>query len=84
EQGQGNPILFIHGIPTSSYLWRNVIPGVSSQGRCIALDLIGCGHSGKPNIQYTLADHEKFLTEFISKMGLKDLILVMHAWGGLI
>jgi haloalkane dehalogenase len=50
EEGEGDPILFLHGAPTSNYLWRNVIPHLSGQGRCIAPDLIGMGKSGKPNM----------------------------------
>ncbi len=48
EEGEGDPILFIHGNPTSSYLWRNIIPYLTPHGRCIALDLIGMGKSDKP------------------------------------
>ena len=56
EEGSGDPILFIHGQPTSSYLWRNIIPHLSSQGRCVALDLIGFGKSDKPDIEYRFPD----------------------------
>ena len=52
EQGAGSPVLFLHGQPTSSYLWRNIIPHVSPHGRCIAPDLIGMGRSDKPNLAY--------------------------------
>ncbi len=57
EQGEGNPIVFLHGIPTSSYLWRNVIPALSPYARCIAPDLIGMGKSDKPDIAYRVLDH---------------------------
>jgi len=50
EAGAGDPIVFLHGNPTASYLWRNVIPHLAPLGRCIAPDLIGMGHSGKPDI----------------------------------
>jgi haloalkane dehalogenase len=81
EQGEGAPILFIHGNPSSSYLWRNVIPHVSSQGRAIAVDLVGMGRSGKPDINYTYADHYNYLEKFVKKMGLSDITLVVHDWG---
>lgn len=73
--------LFLHGNPTSSYLWRNVIPYVKPYGRAIAVDLIGMGKSDKPNINYTLEDHAKYLDEFIKKMNLKNIVLVIHDWG---
>lgn len=84
EQGQGDPILFLHGIPTSSYLWRNVIPWVSEQGRCIALDMIGLGKSAKPDIAYGVSDHIQYVEAFIKAMGLKNITLVMHGWGSVI
>ena len=84
ESGQGDPILFIHGMPTYSYLWRNVIPGLKDSGRCIALDLIGMGLSGKPDIDYRVFDHIKYVTEFIEVMDLKNITLVMHGWGSVI
>jgi len=56
EEGAGDPILFLHGQPTSSYLWRNIIPHLSSLGRCIAPDLIGFGKSDKPDIEYRFFD----------------------------
>ena len=60
EQGKGHPILFLHGNPTSSYLWRNIIPYAARQGRAIALDLIGMGKSDKPDIPYRFVDHAPF------------------------
>lgn len=84
EQGKGRPILFLHGIPASSYVWRNVIPHLSSLGRCIAPDLIGMGKSDKPNIEYTVFDHIKYIDKLIETLNLKDLILIMHGWGSLI
>ena len=59
EKGAGDPILFLHGNPTSSYLWRNIIPHLTSVGRCIAMDLIGMGKSDKPDIEYRFFDHVK-------------------------
>jgi haloalkane dehalogenase len=82
EQGQGDPILFVHGNPTSSYLWRNVIPLLTGSGRCIALDLIGMGLSDKPDIPYRLFDHVEYFDGFINELGLGQITLVVHDWGG--
>lgn len=84
EQGQGDPILFLHGIPTSNYLWRNIIPHLSDQGRCIAPDLVGMGHSDQPDIEYTVFDHIFYIEQFIEKLELTNITLVMHAWGSVI
>lgn len=81
EEGEGDPILFLHGNPTSSYLWRNIIPHVTSLGRAIAPDLIGMGKSDKPDIEYRFFDHVKYIEGFIEKMGLKNITLVIHDWG---
>jgi haloalkane dehalogenase len=81
EAGSGEPIVFIHGNPTSSYLWRNVIPYGAEQGRAIALDLIGMGKSDKPCIAYTFDDHYRYLEAFIDALGLRDITLVLHDWG---
>lgn len=81
EAGSGRPVLFLHGNPTSSYLWRNVIPYVQPQARAIALDLVGMGGSGKPDIAYTFADHYRFVEGFIEALNLRDLTLVVHDWG---
>ena len=82
EQGGGDPILLLHGNPTSSYLWRNVIPHLSGQGRCIALDLIGMGQSDQPDIDYRVATHAEYVAAFIEALGLRNLRLVLHDWGG--
>lgn len=84
ESGQGDPILFLHGIPTSCYVWRNIIPHLNSLGRCIAPDLIGFGQSDKPDIEYTVFDHIKYIDKFIETLGLKNITLVMHGWGSVI
>lgn len=84
EMGEGNPILFLHGIPTSSYLWRNVIPLLAPLGRCIAVDLIGFGKSDKPNIQYTIKEHIEYIDGFIKALKLQNMTLVMHGWGSVI
>ena len=81
EEGEGDPILFLHGNPTSNYLWRNIIPHLASQGRCIAPDLIGMGKSGKPDIDYGFHDTYEYLDAFIKKLGLKNVTLVLHDWG---
>lgn len=81
ENGQGDPILFLHGNPTSSYLWRNIIPHLSSLGRCIAPDLIGMGKSDKPDIEYRLVDHIEYIDGFIEALGLKNITIVIHDWG---
>ena len=81
EEGDGDPILFLHGNPTSSYLWRNVIPHVSPIGRCIAPDLIGMVKSDKPDLDYGFFDHFRYVDAFIEALGLRDITLVIHDWG---
>lgn len=81
EQGEGDPILFLHGNPTSSYLWRNVIPHVSGHGRCIAPDLIGMGKSDKPDLEYRFFEHANYVEDFIDAIGLSNITLVLHDWG---
>src|ERR1700749_678305 len=68
--------LFLHGNPTSSYIWRNVIPLVAPVAHCIAPDLIGFGQSGKPDIEYRFADHVRYLDAFIEAYGLTSAYLV--------
>jgi len=81
DEGEGTPFLFLHGNPTSSYLWRNVIPHVIPHGRAIAPDLIGMGKSDKPEIDYRFLTHSAYIDEFIEKLELKNIILVIHDWG---
>lgn len=81
EAGTGDPILFLHGNPTSSYLWRNIIPHLTTRGRCIAPDLIGMGKSDKPDIAYRFFDHARYLEAFIEKLNLQNITLVIHDWG---
>jgi len=83
DTGIGHPIVFLHGNPTSSYLWRNIIPHVEPMGRCLAPDLIGMGESGSaPNKSYRFVDHSLFLDQWFEKMGLtSDVTLVLHDWG---
>lgn len=84
EEGAGDPILFIHDMPVSSYVWRNVIPHLSTLGRCIAPDLVGMGKSGKPNIEYNVTDHITYIEKFIETLNLKRVTLVLHGWGSVI
>ena len=81
DEGSGDPILFLHGNPTSSYLWRNIIPYLIPHGRCIALDLIGMGKSDKPDLDYRFFDHSKYVEGFIKKLNLSNITLVIHDWG---
>ena len=84
EEGSGAPILFLHGNPTSSYLWRNIIPHLKEEGRCIAPDLTGMGKSAKPNIEYKFRDHYDNIRKFIENMGLVNITFVLHDWGSAI
>jgi haloalkane dehalogenase len=82
DVGEGDPILFLHGNPTSSYLWRNIIPHLSGQGRCIAPDLIGMGKSDHPDIPYRYDDQYRYVSGFIDALGIgSNLTLVIHDWG---
>ena len=86
EQGQGSPIVFLHGNPTSSYLWRNIMSPLSHLGRCIAPDLIGMGDSEKlPDTgpgSYTLAENRRYIDEFLARVGAdRDVTLIVHDWG---
>jgi haloalkane dehalogenase len=73
--------LFLHGNPTSSYIWRNIIPLVARTTHCIAPDLIGFGQSGKPDIVYRFADHVRYLDAFLDKAGISSAFVVAHDWG---
>lgn len=82
DVGAGAPVVFLHGNPTSSYLWRNVIPHVAPEGRCLAPDLIGMGRSGaNPSGSYRFADHARYLDAWFEALALKDVVLVVHDWG---
>jgi haloalkane dehalogenase len=83
DTGAGDPIVFLHGNPTSSYLWRNVIPHVEKLGRCLAPDLIGMGDSGKATDgSYRFMDHSRYLDAWFEALGLtKNVTVVMHDWG---
>lgn len=84
EAGQGRPILFLHGVPTSSYVWRHIIPHLALLGRCIAPDLIGFGSSAKPNIDYSITDHIRYIEKFIDALKLDNLVIIMHGLGSVI
>jgi haloalkane dehalogenase len=82
DAGAGDPVVFLHGNPTSSYLWRNVIPHVESVGRCLAPDLIGMGDSGRaPAGSYRFVDHARYLDAWFEALGLTRVTLVVHDWG---
>ena len=86
ETGEGDPIVFLHGNPTSSYLWRNIIPFVSQMGRCIAPDLIGQGDSEKLDNtdagSYRYIEHRQYLFELLDQIGVtSDVTFVIHDWG---
>src|SRR6201991_1889601 len=74
-------VLFLHGNPTSSYIWRNIIPHVAGVAHCIAPDLIGFGQSGKPDIAYRFEDQARSLDAFISRMGITSAYLSAQDWG---
>lgn len=86
ESGTGPlTIVLLHGNPTSSYLWRHVQPQLAGLGRCLALDLIGMGGSGKPDLAYTFADHAAHLTAFLDAVVPDDeVVLVGHDWGAVL
>src|SRR5580658_9579752 len=83
DVGAGDPVVFLHGNPTSSYLWRNVIPHLSGVARCLAPDLIGMGDSGKSSSgEYRFVDHAKHLDAWFDALALKQQVtLVIHDWG---
>jgi haloalkane dehalogenase len=81
DEGRGPVMLFLHGNPTSSYLWRNVLPHLVAHNRCIAPDLIGMGRSGKPALAYSFFDHVRYLDAFIAALRLERFTLVVHDWG---
>ena len=86
EMGEGDPIVFQHGNPTSSYLWRNVMPHLQDQGRCIAIDLIGMGDSDKLEAsgpeRYTFEEHRHYLDAALEALGVsQNVTWVIHDWG---
>jgi haloalkane dehalogenase len=83
DEGHDDPIVFLHGNPTSSYLWRNIIPYAAEFGRCLAPDLVGMGQSGKsPTRAYRFIDQARYLDAWFDALHLnKNIILVLHDWG---
>ena len=86
EAGEGDPIVLLHGNPTSSYLWRGIIPHLTGLGRCVAPDLIGMGDSDKladsgPH-RYRFVEHRRYLDAFLEAIGVNDKVtFVVHDWG---
>ena len=86
EMGSGNPIVFQHGNPTSSYLWRHVMPRLEKYGRCIALDLVGMGDSDKFEVSgpesYSFHEHARFFDAALRELGVyRNVVFVVHDWG---
>src|SRR5262245_3365287 len=83
DVSEGDPIVFLHGNPTSSHLWRNIIPFVTDLGRCLAPDLVGMGRSGKsPTSAYRFTDHARYLDDWFERLNLRrNVVLVLHDWG---
>ena len=86
EMGEGDPVVFLHGNPTSSYLWRNIMPHVAGQARCLAPDLIGMGDSDKLDDpgpgSYRFVEHREYLDGFLDAVGLGgNAVFVIHDWG---
>jgi haloalkane dehalogenase len=81
EQGNGDPVLLVHGNGCSSYIWRNIIPYIAPHGRAIALDLVGMGRSEPADIEYRFQDHVRYFEAFIEALGLRNITLVLHDWG---
>jgi haloalkane dehalogenase len=86
DVGEGDPVVFLHGNPTSSYLWRNIIPHLQGGYRCVAPDLIGMGGSDKLDHShadsYTFVEHRSYLDPFLEALDLGDSVtLVLHDWG---
>ena len=87
EEGEGAPIVFLHGEPAWSYIWRKTIPVLAKAGyRCIAPDHVGCGRSDKPTdpAWYTLDNHVAVTESLLDELDLRDVTLVIHDWGGTI
>ena len=83
DEGAGPTLLFVHGNPTWSFYWRDLVKGLSGSARCVAVDHIGCGLSDKPqDWSYTLKDHVDNLAELVERLDLRDVTLVVHDWGG--
>ena len=86
DAGEGDPIVLLHGNPTSSYLWRDVIPELAGLGRCIAPDLVGMGDSGRlphsGHLAYSFDVHRRHLDALLEQLGVRsNVTLVVHDWG---
>jgi haloalkane dehalogenase len=83
DAGAGDPIVFLHGNPTPSFLWRNIIPHLLPFGRCLAPDYLGMGNSGAaPDGRYRFTDHQRYLDAWFDALALdRNVILVLHDWG---
>lgn len=75
EAGQGDPIFFLHGKPTSCYLWRNVVPHLLLLARCVAIDFIGMGRSDKPDLDYRFLDHARYVKGVVAALARHHGIL---------
>jgi len=82
EAGAGAPVVLLHGNPTSSHAWRNVLPHLGDGLRVLAPDLVGMGGSGKPDIPYRFVDHARYLDAWFDALDLGEVVLVGHDWGG--
>ncbi len=81
EDANQTTFVCVHGNPSSSYLWRNIIPVLLPKGRVIAMDLIGFGKSDKPNIDYKVLTHSEYFDTFIMELNLSNIVFVLHDWG---
>jgi haloalkane dehalogenase len=81
DVGEDLPVVFLHGNPTSSFLWRHVLDRRPAHRRCIVPDLIGMGRSGKPDIEYRLVDHIAYLDALLAELNLPEMVIVGHDWG---
>ena len=84
DEGQGQTLLFLHGMPTWSYLWRKMIPQLSQHYRVICVDLIGFGLSDKPDIEYRIDEHIDYIEQFVTALKLESFVMVMHGWGSVV
>ena len=84
DEGEGDPIVFIHGAPESAYIWRNLMPFLEPYGRVIAPELIGHGLSDKPDVDYTMEDYVKYLDAWFEAMELDNMTFVIHDWGSVL
>ncbi len=80
EAGAGAPVVLLHGNPTSSHAWRNVLPHLGDGLRVLAPDLVGMGGSGKPDIPYRFVDHARYLDAWFDALDLGEVVLVGHDW----